>query len=61
MEQNQIFTARLLPKEKWSICPRCGGDVPEFEFSQQFQSKISDLADRGRRVEIMLELRRVSG
>lgn len=36
-------------------------DVPEFEFSQQFQLKISDLVTKGLRVETTVELRRASG
>jgi ribosomal protein S27AE len=61
MEQKEILVARLLPKEKWSTCPRCGEEVPEFEFSPQFQLKILDLVTKGLRVETTMELRRVSG
>jgi hypothetical protein len=35
--------------------------VPEFEFSPQFQLKISDLVTKGLRVETTIELRRLSG
>ena len=61
MEKELIFAAKLLPKENWSKCSRCGIDIPEFEFSQQFQSRISDLISQGHRVETTMELRQVSG
>jgi hypothetical protein len=62
MEQRQTRAARLLPKELWSTCPRCGTEVPEFELSQQFQSQLADLIESGGgRTRASIELRDASG
>ena len=61
MEQSETVAARLLPKTQWTQCLHCEGYVPEFEFSEQFQSTLTDLMTKGERFRIMLELERLSG
>lgn len=56
--------ARLLPRETWSRCYRCGAEIPEFEFFEPFKSRLMDLInkhDRIDRIEILKELREASG
>ena len=53
--------ARLLPRERWSRCSRCGGHVPEFEFSEGFRSQLADLIKKKERIHITKQLREVSG
>jgi hypothetical protein len=60
MQANE-YAARLLPEDKWSHCDRCGLEVPEFEFSEAFQSRLKDLIQNNERAQITMDLRRESG
>ena len=61
MQQYKVCAARLLPREKWSRCSRCGLEVPEFEFSDAFQSRLTDLIQKNERGQITQDLRQESG
>jgi len=55
----QILTARLLPQERWSRCARCEAELPEFEFSEQFQLQLTESIDRGNSLSAIMQLSRV--
>ena len=59
--QQGAKTARLLPKETWSRCYRCGAEIPEFEFFEPFKSRLRDLTNKHDRIQIVKELRDESG
>ena len=61
MQQGEIKAARLLPKERWSKCIRCGTEIPEFEFSPEFQLRLSSLIEKHKVIQTMGELRAASG
>jgi hypothetical protein len=61
MHQANAYAARLLPREKWSRCSRCGLEVPDFEFSDAFQLRLTDLIQKNERVQITKDLRQESG
>src|SRR6267154_1749107 len=61
MEKANEYAARLLAEDKRSHCDRCGLEVPEFEFSEAFHSRLKDLIQNNERVQITMDLRRESG
>jgi hypothetical protein len=58
--QQDARAVRLLPKEIWSRCHRCGAEIPEFEFDGPFRSRLAYLMDKRDRIQIVKELREAS-
>jgi len=61
MHQDKTSAARLLPSETWSQCYRCGAEIPEFEFFDQFLLRGEELLNRFDRIQILKELRQEIG